>query len=146
MGVVADKAGLQLELRALLTSDLNQVSQTYLPATLAADATKAWPVFLASQDVQVVGAYHVPQATITGADTNSFNLNLINAGKNGAGTTEVGHVDYTSGTDAVAFGAVSLGVTPFTLAAGAVLTAQREKVGTGLAMPEGVVVIVYRYL
>lgn len=145
MTTVADKQGLSPELRRLLTDDLNLVAQAYVPGAAAADATEEWPVFYAAQAVQIVAAYYIPSAAITGDDTNSFNLNLRNKGTDGSGTTEVGNVDFATGTDGVANDATSLGVTAFNMAAGEVLAAQREKIGTGLTMPDGIVVIVYRF-
>lgn len=122
-----------------------KVATAYIPAAAAADATKSWPVFFNNRKVEVQWVKIVPQAAITGADTNSANWNLINTGTDGTGTTELANKDFTSGKDAAAMDAINL-YTPSggkELAAGSVLALQREKAGNGLALPEALVVVGY---
>lgn len=119
----------------------------YIPAAAATDNTKAWPVFLVppTHAVRVTKVEVVPQAAITGASTNSANWNLINKGTDGLGTTELANKDFVTGVNAAAFDVLVLytPTTPAKLAAGTVLALQREKVGTGLALPEALVVVHY---
>jgi len=124
-------------------------SMVYTAAAGAGDASKSWPVFCAPDDCKVLQVQIVPQATITGADTNSANLNLINKGSAGAGTTELGNIDFVNGTNATAFDAKDIvadtAIADATaLSQGDVLAIEREKVGTGLAIPELIVVVTYR--
>ena len=84
--------------------------------------------------------YWVPNAAITGTATNYTNLNVINKGQAGAGTTELGNVDFASGTDATACDELALVATAVAVAAGDVIALQAEKVSTGLAIPAGTLV------
>jgi hypothetical protein len=120
-----------------------------VPAHAAATATESLAVLFLGNDsaIDVTAVYHVPDTVVTGADTNSTNLNLLDAGTGGAGTTELGHIDYALGTNTSALDArafVTAALTTFTryaLPAGAVLALQYEKVGTGLAIPAGLLVV-----
>jgi cobalamin biosynthesis Mg chelatase CobN len=80
-----------------------------------------------------------PHAAATGDNTNTTNLNLINKGAAGAGTTEVGNRDLPTGTNLVAMDEMTVPlnatfVNGVSLAEGDVLALQYEKVGTGLAV------------
>jgi len=123
-------------------------NQAYLPAAGAADVTKSTPVFTAPDNCKVLQVQIVTQAAITGANTNSMNLNLINKGAAGIGATELGHIDFVSGTNSVAFDGKDLvadtAIASATeLTAGDVLAVEREKVGSGLAMPEVLVIVTF---
>ena len=76
-------------------------------------------------------------ADVTGTATNYFNLNLINRGTDGAGTTELANRDYASGTNDSAFvkRALYAPSTYLAVAVNTVLDLQRELVAAGLAMP-----------
>ncbi|MBK8233017.1 MAG: hypothetical protein IPK72_21140 [Candidatus Eisenbacteria bacterium] len=119
-----------------------------VPAHAAATATEQWPVFFAPFPCIVTGCKIVPQAAATGDNTNTTNLNLVNKGAAGSGTTELANLDPVTGTNLTAFADSSLTVTGSlanrTLAEGDVLTLQHEKVGTGLAIAELLVEISYK--
>jgi len=121
----------------------------YLPAAGAGDATKEWPIFCAPDSCKVLQVQIVTQAILTGADTESMNLNLRNKGAAGIGTAELGNVDFESGTDATAYDALDiLADTAYAdataLSQGDVLGLQREKVGSsGLAMPELIAIVIF---
>lgn len=116
----------------------------------AATATEQWPIFMAPFPCLVTAVKVVAQAAVTGADTNTTHLNIINKGSAGAGTTEIANRDLVLGTDLVGFGDTSIALTGTTaqktLAEGDVLTLQHEKVGTGLLVPELLVEVSYRAL
>lgn len=122
---------------------------TKVVAHAAATATEQWPIFRAPVACTVKKVTVVPQAAATGDNTNTTNLNIINKGSAGAGTTEIGNLDPVTGVNLVAFDDTNI---PFnatylvpgvTLAEGDTLTLQHEKVGTGLLIPELLVHIEY---
>ena len=124
-----------------------KTAQAYVPAAAAGDATKEWPVFYADRACRILGVGVVPQATVTGADTNTFHWNVLNKGTDGNGTTEIGNVDFVAGTNADDFDyrEIVAETASRRLNAGQVLSLQREKVGTGQATPEALVVVIYEY-
>lgn len=122
------------------------VAHVMLPAHAAATATENVPIFRAPFACKVMAVRVVPGATATGDDTNRTNYNLLNGGSAGTGTTELGNLDYATGTDA-AVGVtqnVYSSSTGTTLAAGDVLKMQMEKVGTGVALGATLCVIEYQ--
>ena len=110
----------------------------YVPAHAAADATLDHVIFRAPFACKVRKVSIMFGATLTGADTNSANLNLINRGADGLGTTELANRDYASGTNDTAYVKRDhyAPASPLAVAQGVVLTMQREKIGTGLATPD----------
>jgi hypothetical protein len=86
---------------------------------------------------------YVPTATLTGANTNSRTVSLINTGQAGAGSTVMATVAFTTGVNAPADQAkvITLSGTAANLdfAAGDVLVWRSTAVGTGLADPGGLV-------
>lgn len=117
--------------------------ETVVPGHAAATATEDFPVFYAPFACRVTAVRIVPGAAVTGANTNTTHLNLINRAADGAGTTEIANRDLTSGNDLTAFDNYNLyaPATPLAVVAGGVLSLQYEKVGTGLLVP-GLFVIV----
>ena len=116
----------------------------------AATATEARAVFFALNDaVTLIGVAFVPDGAITGDNTNYTEMNLIDAGTAGAGSTEIAHIDWTTGVNGVAFDAkafATAALTTFTrydLAAGAVVKLEFAKVSSGVAIPAGLLVIAY---
>lgn len=91
----------------------------------------------------ITGISYTPEAAITGADTNSRTLTVVNKGAAGAGTTVLGTLALTAGINAVAFDekAVTLTATIASraVAAGDILAVVSTAVGTGLADPGGLV-------
>ena len=93
----------------------------------------------------VTGVGYIPNAAITGADTDSRRIAVTNRGQAGAGTAEIAALGFDTGINAVAFDekALTLNATPANLvvAAGDVLTVDSATLGTGLADPGGVIVV-----
>lgn len=85
----------------------------------------------------------IPDATITGANTNTRKYELVNKGQAGAGTTVVATLQFNSGVNATNFDskALTLSSTPADLVVvdGDVLALVSTAVGTGLADPGGLV-------
>ena len=117
--------------------------QTTVPSALAADATTEWPIFYAERACRILRVGIVAYSTITGANTNSFNVNILNKGTAGVGTTEIGNKDFVSGTNATAFVPYNVVAESANaaMAQGEVLNLVREKVGTGMDMPALLVVV-----
>lgn len=107
---------------------------------VAANATREYTVE-APYDGVVSGVSYTPTATITGADTNSRTLSVVNKGQGGAGTAIAATLALTAGVNAAAYDekAVPLSGTPANLvvAAGDVLVFRSVAVGTGIADPGG---------
>ena len=87
---------------------------------------------------------YIPSTVLTGANTDSRTLVLVNKGQSGAGTTVVATKAFTSGNNAPADDntAITLSVVAgaTTVAAGDILVWQSNHVGgTGLADPGGLV-------
>lgn len=93
--------------------------------------------------VSVVG--YVPLTTITGANTNTRSVSLVNLGQAGSGSTVIATLQFNSGVNATAgqVKAITLSGTAanLVLAAGDVLQWQSTHVGTGIADPGGLVSI-----
>ena len=112
-----------------------------IPAHLAATATEEWPVFRAPFACTLKKLDIVPQAAVTGDNTNRTNLNIVNKGNAGSGTTEVANLDLATGTNLTAFDSTNIPLNTtyasgVTLAEGDVVTIQQEKIGTGVNVPE----------
>lgn len=92
----------------------------------------------------VTSVKYVPSTALTGANTDSRTINVVNKGQSGSGTTTVATKAFTSGVNAPADDdtAITLSGTAANLvvAAGDVLVWQSNHVGsTGLADPGGLV-------
>lgn len=124
----------------------DHIAEISLPYLAANFATADIPIFVAPYACTVYDVDVFFGSNIVGDNSNSFNLNLMNRGVTGLGTTEVDNVDYASGTNATANVAVALydSTTGLSLAVGNVLAIQRELVGSGIALPPSLVRITYR--
>lgn len=91
----------------------------------------------------VTSVQYVPEAAITGADTNSRTVSLVNKGAAGSGTTTVASLALTNGVNATANDekAITLSGTAanLVLAEGDTLQWRSIHVGTGIADPGGLV-------
>jgi hypothetical protein len=88
---------------------------------------------------------YAPVTAITGANTNTRSVSLVNKGQAGAGSTVIAIIQYNSGVNAAASdeNTVTLSGTPANLvvAAGDILQWQSTAVGTGIADPGGLVAV-----
>ena len=93
----------------------------------------------------VTGVDFIPNAAITGQDTNTRRVAVTNRGSAGLGTAEAAFLQFNNGVNAVKWDAkaITLHTTPANLvvAAGDVLTIDSTTPGTGLADPGGLYVI-----
>ncbi len=123
-----------------------QVVQANLAVHAAATATEARSIFTAPCACVVRDVSYTPDVASTGDNTNTTNLNVINKGAAGSGTTEVGNLDLATGTDLVAFDNTRIPLNStyadgVTLAKGDVIALQFEKVSTGVLVGPGLVTI-----
>ncbi len=126
------------------------VSTRVIIAGAGAEATPAWQNNLGHK-VQVVEAKYVPEDDVTGDDTNNFLLSVVNEGTDGTGAVVVVLAkEFASGVDMVQNVANDL---PVTTVAGAaevdrdeVLSFVKAVTGSGLALPDGVLVLELLYI
>lgn len=93
---------------------------------------------------EVTAISYTPEANITGDNTESRTLTIVNKGSDGNGTTVVGTLAYTTGVNATDFNedafTLSAVADATDVAAGDILAAVSTHVGsTGLADPGGLV-------
>lgn len=115
----------------------------YVPAVDAGDSTIVYPIFYAPFTCKVTKVILVPQGDVSGNDTNRKNLNILDSGADGDGTTEIGNLDLESGTNLAALDAKEIDVTDTQLTAGDVLSMQIELVSGGVALPTQLVIVEY---
>lgn len=122
---------------------------TVLQAPVAPQATAGsnlnTNIYRCGADATVSAVTYAPVTAITGANTNTRSVSLVNKGQAGAGVVVVATIQYNSGVNAVAAdeNVVTLSGTPanLNLAAGDILQWQSTAVGTGIADPGGLVCI-----
>jgi|LSQX01.2.fsa_nt_gb hypothetical protein len=115
------------------------VEQRGVAAVSASTATGAIGIFVAPFRCKVTRIAYAPVIKLTGANTNSMNLNVTLADG-----TEVANIDFAEGVDAEKGEETNIAITsPITLDAGETLLVVREKVGTGLEMPLGAIIFEY---
>lgn len=89
----------------------------------------------------VTSVTYAANAAVTGANTNSRSLVLLNRGQTGVGTTEVARLDLVAGVNLAADDETALTLSATTanrnVTAGDILEFQSNAVGTGLADPGG---------
>lgn len=114
------------------------------PAVSTAGNSQNTVTAIASRDGVVASVTYTPITAITGANTNTRSVSLVNKGNAGAGTNVIATLQFNSGVNASACVpvAVPLSGTPANLvvAPGDVLQWQSTAVGTGIADPGGLVV------
>lgn len=100
-------------------------------------------IWIAPNDCTVTAVTYAPVTAITGANTNTRSVSLVNKALDGTGTTVIATIQYNSGVNAAAGdeNTVTLSGTPANLnvAAGSLLQWQSTHVGTGIADPGGLV-------
>ena len=110
----------------------------------AGDATEEQLIFVAPTKCTVKGVAITPDADVTGNDTNTKNLNVVNKGSDGTGSTEIANLDLATGTDLSEFDRTAISASlDVDLEAGDSLTLQIEQVGSGVAIPRSLVDVDY---
>ena len=110
--------------------------ETDLIAT--SDATEEQVIFRAPFRCRVQSVTIIPDADVTGANTNTRHLNIINKGSDGNGTTEVANLDLvlTVDLDQADGTVIPLTAGEILLAEGDVLAVEFEEIGTGIGVPK----------
>ncbi|MGA5635074.1 hypothetical protein [Streptomyces lydicamycinicus] len=125
------------------TAPFVRVIEADVPAVGTAGNDDDTVIFQAPFDCTVTTVEYVPEAAITGADTNSRTLSLVNKGQAGSGSTTVATLALTSGVNATAYNerAVTLSGTAanLVLTAGDTVQWRSVHVGTGITDPGGLV-------
>lgn len=125
------------------TAPYVRVIEADVPAVSTAGNDDDSVIAQAPFDCTVTAVQYVPEAAITGADTNSRTVSLVNKGAAGSGTTTVASLALTNGVNATANDekAITLSGTAanLVLAAGDTLQWRSIHVGTGIADPGGLV-------
>lgn len=115
------------------------VEQRGVATVSASTATGAVGIFVAPFRCKVTRIAYAPVSKLTGADTNSMNINVTLADG-----TEVANIDFIGGVNAEKGEETDIAITsPINLDAGETLLVVREKVGTGLEMPLGAIIFEY---
>lgn len=97
------------------------------------------------QDGTVTGVSYVPNSAITGANTDTRKVVLVNKGAAGSGTTAIATLQFNSGVNASAAVAkaitLSSAASDLVVSAGDILQWQSTHVGNGITDPGGLVKI-----
>jgi hypothetical protein len=111
--------------------------------TIAADG--AAPLFRAPFAGIISAIYFVATATLTGANTHSRTIQVVNKGQNGLGAIVIASLAFVAGVDAAEFDekALTLSGTAANLVAaeGDILAVVSTHVGDGLADPGGIIAV-----
>ncbi len=96
---------------------------------------------------RVTKVTYVPDAAITGDDTDNFILSVVNKGLAGIGTDVVATLEFDTGTDGVKGDGKDIPLTATLadriVAPGEVLQMEKTETASGLAMPAGLLEITY---
>jgi hypothetical protein len=125
------------------------VATAYVAQVAAATATEKHPIFVAPRGCKVTEVSVIPQTATTGDNTNTKNLNVLDADSDGTGTTEIANKDLATGTNLVALDETVITLNASNtagraLVAGEVLALQVEKVGTGVIVGPFVVKVLWQ--
>lgn len=114
-----------------------------VPSHAAATATEIVPVFEVPVAAKIEKVIFRPGAAVTGADTNTTHLNVIDMGVAGTGSSELGNYDLTSGNDLAKGERKELyaPASALSVSQNNLIGLQFEKVGSGLATPAGVAIV-----
>lgn len=102
-------------------------------------------VLVCPRDATIAGVTYTTVTAITGANTNTRSVSLVNKKQDGSGTTVIATLQFNSGVNTVAADektiTLSSTAADLNVAAGDVLQWQSTHIGTGIADPGGLVVI-----
>lgn len=128
-----------------MTAPFGTVLQNPVAPEATANASRNTNVFRCPSDGTVTSVAYAPVTAITGANTNTRSVSLVNKGQGGAGSTVIATIQYNSGVNAAASdeNTVTLSGTPANanVTAGDILQWQSTAVGTGIADPGGLVAV-----
>jgi hypothetical protein len=108
-------------------------------AAVGAGADLTTPIDVVGEDGVVSKVTYVPVAAVTGANTNTRTLSLVNKGSAGAGSTVVATLALTSGNNLSADTPNTIAISTGKVSAGDVLEWTSVHAASGLADPGGLV-------
>lgn len=119
--------------------------QAYLPAQATAGTVDNWPVFRAQFDIQVTAAVFVPSAAITANGTNYSDYTLTRYTAGASGTTVATRSWAATNSVAETPESMTLSGTAanLLLSSGDTLSVVKSVGGTGLVIPDGLLVVTY---
>ncbi|MDO8391056.1 MAG: hypothetical protein Q7V57_11250 [Actinomycetota bacterium] len=122
----------------------DQAREGYFPGHATAGTAKEVALFRAPFRCVITAVEFIPASAITGADTNYFTLKVRNR-TTGAGTAIPAALAFVSGVDGVASApkTITLSATAadLAIAEGDVITAEKAVTASGLACPDGLIVV-----
>jgi hypothetical protein len=129
-----------------MTAPFGKSRQMVVQPQATAGSNLNTPVLVVESDGAVSSVTYTTVTAITGANTNTRSVSLVNKGAAGAGTTIIATLQFNSGVNTTAADekAITLSATAADLnvVAGDVLQWQSTAVGTGIADPGGLVNVV----
>lgn len=127
------------------THPFTQVLTLRSPGQATAGTDSTFALGRAPFACTVTDVTYAPEAAITGANTNTRRVALVNKGQTGAGAVEPAALQFDSGVNAAAFDdkPITLSATQANrvLAAGDILAWFSDAIGTGQADPGGLVCV-----
>lgn len=126
-----------------VTAPLVTTFSAVVPAAAQAAGAET-TIFVAPYAATITSVTYVPNTAITGADTNTRKVSLVNKKADASGTDEAAVLQFNNTVDAAAFvgKAITNGtLAKRTLAAGDVVNWLSAKVGNGIADPGGTVIV-----
>jgi copper(I)-binding protein len=118
------------------------VARNAIPVTTAGNS-QTTIVTVMGRDATVTSVTYTPAAGVTGANTNTRSVSLVNKGTDGSGSTVIATLQFNSGVNATAAvpRTITLSATASDLqiTSGQVLQWQSTAVGTGITDPGGLV-------
>lgn len=122
----------------------DQPLSVYFPGHATAGSAKECAGFRAPFRAKITAVEFVASAAVTGAATNNFGINVRNRAT-GAGTAVPAAITFANGTNAVAQTPLALTLSgtaaDLNVNAGDVITVEKVVNGTGLACPDGSIVV-----
>lgn len=122
----------------------------YFPGHTTAGTAKECTIGRAPFAGTITAVTFLPATAITGAATNYFTLNVRNRAQDGAGTKVPAALAFSNGVNASVHDektiTLSATASDLTVAAGDIITVEKAVSGTGLACPDGLVVVTFRSL
>lgn len=122
---------------------LRNQAQAYIPAVGTAGDVDDWIIFHAPYNCTIRAVRWIPQADVTGVNTNNFKLEVFDKGADGNGTTSLGSVTFASGTNVSDYDRHGIVTSNKLMAEGDVLQLKRTINGTGMTQPESMAVVEY---
>jgi hypothetical protein len=128
-----------------MTAPFGTVLTTPVAPEATAGNSRNTNVFRCPSDGTVSAVTYATVTAITGANTNTRSVSLVNKGQAGAGSTAIATLQFNSGVNTVASDETTITLSGtaanLNVVAGDILQWQSTAVGTGIADPGGLVAV-----